>query len=137
MATQTKATESAKLDPQLIDELGGLEKELAPWQAKIARYGHLKTFVRDFYATADGGRSFEVHGKQFIVALGPKGNQRSLRVAGLAKALGAKLFTSVASVTFAALTAAKVDPQIVEKYTASAQTGPRTLKIFEKGAAGA
>lgn len=113
----------------LIDELGDLEKLLAPLSPKLARHEQLKKLLRTEFASAPGDQGVEVCGLRYIAFLGPKASQRVLDVARLAKSISAKLFFSIATVTLDSVER-NVPAEIAAQCISQGPTGSRSLKVF-------
>lgn len=121
----------------MADELGALEKEyallIAPFEKKMPRMKALQKAMQDA-CKAPAGKEWIVEGARFGVRLGPCANQRAINIAALIKKIGAAAFAKFATCTLGALEQhAGVD--VVSAVVTSAQTGPRKLSTFEKGAA--
>lgn len=114
-----------------VDELGALDKELAPYAAKIARVEALRKAVRANFADAAPEKPFEAKGEQFVILVGPRARERSIDYPQLWKLAGVKLMRKIATVTFKALEAE--EPALVAGVTTFGLTGSRSLKIFERG----
>jgi prefoldin subunit 5 len=115
---------------EMVDELGSLEKELSPFAGKIKRIDALRTSIRGEYATQPAGESFTVEGAKFAVAIGARGHQTIVDVKALYKAIRTAAFLEIVTVTQKALAA--VGAGVAAAVTREEQTGPRTLKIFER-----
>jgi hypothetical protein len=133
---KTKAALEQKPDPvpAWVDELGALEKELAPWQAKVKRVEQLRKALRESQPGAAADRELQLQGSRFVAVLGPRGNQTIIDFAALVKRIKAATFAGFATCTLAALEA-HVEPTIRAEVTRIEQTGPRSLRVLEKGAA--
>jgi hypothetical protein len=118
----------------MADELGALEKEFAPYQPKLDRIKLLKEQLRAAFDNRSAGDSIEVYGEHFIVSLGPRANERSISIAKLVKAVGAKVFAKFAKCTLKDLEA-NVGPEVIAAVVTSDLTGTRPLKTFERGKA--
>jgi hypothetical protein len=112
----------------LVDELGQIEKDLAPHQAKIARVKTLKEAIRK--QTPDD--KSEVHGRRFVARLGARGNETVVDYPALAKKVGYEKYAAFATATLKAL-AQHLKPGVLAMFTHTEQTGPRSLEIQEKG----
>jgi hypothetical protein len=125
------ATKKApKTDPlaALADELGALEKELAPWKGKISRAEALRKEIR---AQAPDTQS-EITGEKFLVTLGPRADETHIDYFGIAKRIGFDRFAKFATATQKAL-AEHVRAGILAQYLTKKATGTRSMKVFEKG----
>jgi hypothetical protein len=116
-----------------VDELGALERELAPFKSKIARVDVLRKAIRTHYADSDAAKDFTATGEKFYVQVGPKSREAVRNIAALVKAIGTKVFFKIAQVTEKSLEAHLTAPQIAD-VTTYELTGHRTLKVFEKAA---
>jgi hypothetical protein len=115
-----------------VDELGALEKEFAPLRPKLARIDALRKAIRAQFDSAPAASPFEAKGDKFIVLIGPRAMERSINPAKLIKAIGLKLYASIARLTLGDLEA-NVAPEIVAGVVTSANTGARSLKTLERG----
>jgi hypothetical protein len=122
----------ASLIAAQIDELGALEREIAPWRPKLDRAESLRKIIRAAYNDEDAGQTFEASGERFLVSIGPRATQRVVNIPALIKAIGLKAYAAIASVTLAVVEK-NVPPGVADACIASAPTGPRSLKIFERG----
>ena len=130
MAATAKKSSAPSPLSALVDEVGSLEKELAPWRGKLAREELLRKSIRAQYDSAPADIPVSVEGEKFIVALGPKALQSTVNVGKLAKTIGAKGALSIAKVTLEAL---KAFPGVAGQVVTQSLTGTRSWKIFEKG----
>jgi hypothetical protein len=124
------------IDPfaAVVDEIGDLEAELAPWKQKTARLEALRKSLRDHYASEPADATFEVHGTRFLTLVGPRAAQRLVNCASLFKLIGQKRFLAICAVTLKALEeACKLD--VVLACVETSDTGPRTMKTFAKASA--
>lgn len=129
-----KATEkpASEFSP-LVDELGALEKEMAPHAQKLARIEQLRKALRAA-CIAPADKEWTVEGQRFSAVLGMRGNEQAIGFSALVKAIGAKAFALFAKCTLKDLEA-HCAPAIVAGVVSSARTGSRSLKTFEKGLA--
>lgn len=141
-STKTKRGETTRKpsgdspDAQLranADELGALDRELTPYEPKIARREALRKAIRAHYADAAAEQPFIAEGDRFVVHVGPRAQERSIDYVRLWKLTSVNVMRKIATVTLKALEAA-VTCQTFEAVVSSAATGTRSLKIFEKGA---
>lgn len=58
----------------LADELGDLDKELAPFKTKIARVDAIRRTLRDQHVGRPSEETFTINGKKWTVMLGCKPN---------------------------------------------------------------
>jgi hypothetical protein len=118
-----------------VDELGSLERDLAPFEAKRKRAEQLRAAIRAEYANAAAEQPFEARGAKFLVQLGPKANERAIDYVKLWKLAGAAVVRKIATVTLKALEASVSADIVAQVVGAPAPTGTRPLKIFERSAA--
>jgi hypothetical protein len=130
----TKPATTPDPTPAWIDELGSLEKELAPLKTKIQRVEMLRKQIRTAAETGSATAEIQVSGSRYIAILGPRGNQTIINLPELVKRIKAAAFAKFATTTLSALQQ-HVDAETVEAVTATEATGPRSLKILEKGTA--
>jgi hypothetical protein len=116
-----------------VDELGALERELAPLKFKIGRIDVLRKAIRAFYDGKPADELFMASGEKFAVSIGARARERTLNMPKLIKAIGARLFNSIATVSQKALEA-EVPGATIEDCSTWNLTGHRSLKVFEKGA---
>lgn len=140
MAAAKKGSPPATADPKLaqlaanVDELGDIEKQLAPFEAKRKRAEQLRGAIRAHFADAAADQPLEAQGTRFMVLLGPKANERSIDYAKLWKLAGAKA-KSIATVTLKALESAVSCSVFAEVVSEPKPTGSRSLKVYERGTA--
>lgn len=129
MATKKAAEPKPNALAAAIDELGSIEKELAPYAAKIARAKQLKELIRQ--QTPDATN--EVAGERFVAMFGPRGNQTVINFGALVKRIGAARFAKFATCTLKSLE--ENAPDAITSVTKQEATGPRHLRVLEKGVA--
>jgi hypothetical protein len=117
-----------------VDELGALERDLAPFALKIARVKSLREAIRGHYDSKPGDSVFMAYGEKFCVSLGMKSREATRNIPKLIKLIGARLFNSIATVTEKALKA-EVPCAVIDECTTYALTGFRSMKVFERGQA--
>lgn len=133
---QTK--ESAEVAAKLaacaaeVDELGALEKELAPLKPKFDRLELLRKSVRSRYDASPAAETFEAKGERFVVLVGARANQSVIDHARLFKAVGAKMFAAIAKTTLKALQE-NCNCSVQAEVVSVQQIGARSLKTFERG----
>ena len=114
----------------LVDELGDLEKELAPWQLKIARVEQLRKSIRASYEQAPANQCQTAEGTRFIAMLGARASVATVSIPKLVKTIGSKAALAIVSCSLKALAAhCGIEGLVVTR----ANTGSRSLQIFEKG----
>jgi hypothetical protein len=118
---------------QMADELGALEKELAPWAPKIARVELLRKSIRVSAEEQPPEKEYQIAGARFVVVAGPKANQRSIDFPALLKRISARTFAAFATCTLTALEQ-NVASELFAAVVKTAPTGPRPLKTFERAA---
>lgn len=138
MATPKTKTDSAvaeiekrttALIAQQVDELGDLERTLAPHRLAIAREETLRKLIRTWYDNKAEAEPFEARGTRYVVLLGVKALQATVDMTKLARIIGLKKLLEFASVTLAGLEKHAPGLDVVTK----AHTGTRSLKVFELG----
>lgn len=112
----------------LVDELGQIDKDLAPFAGKIARQKKLRSDLREKTPATQS----EVHGELFVAVLGPPGKETVVDYPGIAKKIGHEAYAAFATATLKALYA-HVKPGILTLFTRTELTGPRSIDIQEKG----
>lgn len=116
----------------MIDELGALEKELAPLAGKIARIECLRRNIRAQVPDSVAAHaSYELAGERFVACIGPKGFQTSINAFALVKRIGVAAYAKIATVTLRALE--QHYPGDVAYVTGKERTGPRSLTVMERG----
>jgi hypothetical protein len=130
-ASREKSVPKPDPIPAIVDELGDLDKELSPFAAKIARVEALRKALRAEYLFQAADKNFLAEGARYVVAVGERGMERSVDIPALVKAIGAKVFAGIASISLKALEA-NVAPNVALDVVTSARTGFRTLKVMEK-----
>lgn len=139
MATPQPKKTTAGIPATIIsaqaDELGELEKFFAPHAPKLARIEQLRKAIRAHFDFSAAGDSFETRGDRFIVAVGARANERTINPAKLIKAIGLKLYASIARTPTLAALEAHVPCDICAGVITTAQSGTRPLKTFEIGKA--
>lgn len=116
-----------------VDELGALERDIAPLKFKIDRIDVLRKAIREHYAAKPAQEAFTAAGEKFTVLVGPRSREAVLNIAALVKTLGTKVFYKIAQVTKKSLETHLTAPAIAA-VTSYELTGHRTLKLFVKGA---
>lgn len=119
----------------LADELGALEKEMAPHAQKIARIDQLRKALRAA-CTAKAEDAWTINGKYFVAVLGPRANERVINFPALVKAITAKSFALFAKCSLKDLES-NVPPAVMASVVSTEACGSRSLKTFERGAAAA
>lgn len=116
-----------------VDELGDIDKQLAPLRALISRETALRAAIRSRFEDAPANETCEAAGTRYVVELGWRGVERSIDYPKLIKAIGLKAFSLIAKVTLKVLDD-KVPCAIAFDVVTSANTGFRSFKITERGA---
>ncbi len=116
----------------LVDELGELQKDLAPFIAKFARVVAIQKALREAFRNDAQDRSIVIAGQSWRAHLSACGNQSKISVRALYKAIGIRQLLSIASVTLTAA-AATVSPEVLATCTETTQTGPRKLTVVPHG----
>ncbi len=113
----------------MADELGAIEAELLPWRAKIAREEALRKSLRAAFETAPALESQTVAGRHYVVLLGKKASVSTINVPALALIIGEAKALAIVSCTLKALEAY---PDVAPFVVTHADTGCRTLNVFER-----
>ena len=127
-------------DPALtaiVDEIGDLHATLDPLKLKIARLDLLRKALRKHYDDKPADSYFTAAGERFEIVVGPRENERKVHVSALIKAIGAKVFQRIASVTLTKLEQEAPHAIAAAGVVTIAPTGSRSLKVTEKGKAAA
>jgi hypothetical protein len=125
----TKTQTAAAALASMVDELGDLEQETAPYKAKIARAEVIRAAIRGTYKDASPAGSYQAHGERWSTLIGPMGNQSVVDTAALYKLAGPKLFLEMASVTLGAITE-KGSAALLGAVVSVAMSGPRKLSTI-------
>jgi len=114
-----------------IDELGAIRKILDPLKPKIDRAKVLSDAIRAHFDASPPLEPFTASGDRFACLIGPRANERTIDPARLIKAIGLKVYATLATITLKALEAG-TSPAIVAGCVSSAATGARKLTTFER-----
>ena len=131
-------TPAKKAKPQpaalaaIVDEIGDLDAELAPFKQRIARLDMLRKAVRSHYEPCPADGAFTAEGMRYAILVGERGWNSTINNAQLLKLIGVKVFVSIASFTQKAIEA-ECDAGVLPAVVMQEQTGPRSLKILAKG----
>jgi len=120
----------------VVDELGDLDKTLAPHRNKIAREEKLRKLLREVTAGADENVEIKANGVRYYAVLGVRTFERViLSKAKLFKAISAATFKRLAEVPFNKLdTVITEAEQEAKGISGRKQTGYRPLHVYEKPA---
>lgn len=116
----------------MVDELGGLEQELAPFAGKIKRVDYLRKSLRDRFDQAPAEHPQTAEGAKFVVLLGMKGEQQKVSIPKLVKAVGLKKAIAICSCTLEAVKT--LGKEVFDACVSKARTGHRSIEIQMKGA---
>jgi hypothetical protein len=122
-------------DPKLtalVDEIGDLEKELAPHKPKAARLEKLRKQLRDLYDDKPASTPYTADGARYCIELGARGMQTVVNIPKLFKSVKLADFLKLAYVTLKDITA-QCSPGVAASVLTEKQTGHRSLTITEKG----
>lgn len=117
----------------LIDELGALEGELAPYAQKLARIAALRTLVRGSVASEPAESAPQLAGAEYLALLGPKGKETVIDVAHLVSLIGAEEYAKFATTSLKALLASVKNPLHLALVMRTELTGPRPLRVVRRG----
>ena len=129
----TRGTDPLSQFSAMADELGALERDMAPHQQKLARIEQLRKALRAACEVA-AAAEWKIEGARVVALLGAKANQSAVDYKKLVKTIGAPAFAKFATCTLGALEN-NVTPAIAASVVSSDRTGARPLKTFERGAA--
>ena len=116
----------------MVDELGALDRELAPLAPKTSRSESLRKAIRAHFDQAPAAENQTADGIRFQVLLGARENVSSVDVAKLAGIIGTKETLAIVGCTLKAL---KQYPEAAAAVVSYSPTGTRPLTIVEKGSA--
>jgi hypothetical protein len=114
-----------------VDELGAIGDRLAPLRALIAREEALRKTIRAAHEASPADREIEVLGTRYRAVLGPRGNQTAIDFPAVIKSIKAAAFAKFATCGIGTL-AENVSPDLYSAVTSTDQTGPRSLKVYER-----
>jgi hypothetical protein len=120
--------------PDWVDELGALEKELAPLAGKIQRVELLRKAIRERVPADPADKTFELAGERFVAYAGARGNRTVVDWPGLVRRIGAGRFATFATAPVELLKKHVAAGHLAACLTVE-QSGPRSLKVVEKGGA--
>jgi hypothetical protein len=115
------------------DELGSLEKRLAPFVADIARVDVLRKAIRASYGDSAAATTHLVNGRLFTLAVGACSNASRVNAIELQNLIGSRLFAEIATATLKSIEE-KCPAGTAARVVTTTQTGPRSLKTFERNA---
>ena len=134
MATAKKkpVTAAPGTDPTLaalVDELGELEAALTPMKPKLARIETIRKQLRGIYNDAAVDKAFTLQGSKFAATIGARSMVSAVNVTALIRAVGSKVFASIASVTLKRVQET-CSPAVYAACVSSDQSGPRPIDVF-------
>lgn len=112
----------------LVDELGDIERELAPFKAQIKRAEVLRSTIRGAYKGHDPAASFSVEGVRWRALLTACGNESIIDLPKLFRLAGETLFVECVSASLKTLEQ-KCAPAIVGAVVSTRQSGSRSLVL--------
>lgn len=119
----------------LVDELGALEKEIAPFRLKLARADALRAQLREIVSTKPAGAVQTIEGKGFVVELGPRAIVRTVNVVKLESLVSLRCLVGIVSCSLKALLENNVSSKVQAAVIESHATGSRSITITERGSA--
>jgi len=123
-----KATELKKL----TDELGQLDAEISPLEAKKKQADAIRAQLREHYDAQPAEQTFALEGGKFTATIGAKGFERTIAdMKRVFATVGESRFVENASMTLKKL-AELLDPPTVALLVTAAPTGSRTIKTFKR-----
>lgn len=126
--TEITALIEAEQRSAIVDELGALDAELAPFKQKQSRRDELAKIVRGWYAAEHPDLGFVIRGKRFIATLSAKELESTVDMKGAFKALGRVKFLQICGLTLKALQD-NLAASIVAGLVSKARTGSRKLIV--------
>jgi hypothetical protein len=132
-APKTKETPQAqaKTVAELVDELGAVEQQLAPYRVAILLEERLRSQIRTLLETFPAGAPVEVRGERFTALVGCKAIVSTVDNKKAYKAIGQAAFLRAAKLTLAALEREGAD---LTGLVSRDQTGARSLRVFPRTA---
>jgi hypothetical protein len=118
-----------------VDEIGLLERTLAPFKPKFARLEALRKLIRASAADANPEDESKIEGLKFHAFLGARTIERTVNVLKLSQLLSSRGLMAVVSCTLAALEREGINPAIVAQVVEATQTGTRPLVVIPKSGA--
>jgi hypothetical protein len=112
----------------LIDELGALEAELAPFKAKLARAEVIRKAIRAEYADAAPHAEHTAAGENYWLAVGACGNVSVIDTPALIERVGIDEYKRISTVTRKAIEE-NFGPAVIAAVVSTTQTGPRALTV--------
>lgn len=113
----------------MVDELGDIDRRLAPVRTLIAREEALRKNLRAAHTDHTADQEVRAAGSRFYAILGPKAAQRSIDFVRLVKKIGAARFVKFATCSLEALE--KHAPGAEAEFVTKANTGSRPIRIFD------
>lgn len=114
-----------------VDELGDLEKLLAPFKLQIARAEQLRRIVRSAFEDSPAEEEIKATGSRFVAVLGPRGNETRIDFPELIAAIKPERFALFATCTLKSLRD-NAPAELVARVTSVGNTGPRSLAVHAK-----
>ena len=130
--TKNKPGINASLIAAQIDQVGALSKRSCcpsgpTWRGSscCAKPSGCSMTIRP------AAEPFEARGDKFVAIIGPRAHERSINPAKLIKAIGLKVYATLATLTLRVLEE-NVAADIVANVVTTAPTGARSIKTFER-----
>lgn len=117
-----------------IDELGEIGRRLAPHRLDLVREEALRKAIRAHFDESPAEKPYEAAGAKFTALIGARASQKAIDILLLIKRIGLRAFAKFAKVSLGDLDD-NVSVEIYEEVVSSRLTGPRSLRVFETGAA--
>jgi hypothetical protein len=111
----------------IVDELGALAEQLAPFAHLQLRYDALRAVAAAWFVDADPDAGFTVPGSKYQLDVSARTSERKVTgLRALQKRLGAKAFYAICAVTIKALDTC-IPPDEQAAFVSTSQTGPRRI----------
>jgi hypothetical protein len=116
---------------QIVDRLGPLERDTAPWLPKIKEAEDLRKQLRALYESSPAAEVYEALGQDYTALVGPKGKKTLIDYPQLWKRAGIAMMRKIATTTLDAIKE-HCGPETLALVTSQELSGYRTIKIFAR-----
>jgi hypothetical protein len=113
---------------EIVDKLGPLDIETAPWLPKIRDAEGLRKQLRALYDSSPAADPFEAKGEKYTVTVGPKSKQTVIAYPLLWKLAGISIMRRIATATLGAIETA-CGKEVAARVSSSELTGYRKLTV--------
>ncbi len=114
---------------EIVDKLGPLDRDTAPWLPKIRDAEELRKQLRALYDSAAATEPFEALGEKFTVLVGPKGKVSVVDYPILWKLAGLSVMRKIATATLKAIEEA-CGKTVSARVVSTQQIGYRKLTVL-------